>query len=49
MPIPTPNKNEPIKEFISRCMGDPVMNKEFKSRDQRAAVCRTQYDSKGKK
>jgi len=48
MPLPTPKEKEPLREFISRCMSDPVMNKEYKERDQRVAVCRTQFDRKYK-
>ena len=39
MPIPSPNKDEDRKSFMSRCMGDDVMNKEYPDVKQRTAVC----------
>ena len=39
MPIPIKNPEENDKTFISRCMGDSVMNKEFPDQKQRAAIC----------
>jgi len=39
MPIPTPRKGESQQEFISRCMGNPTMRKEFPDQKQRSAVC----------
>ena len=42
MPIPKPNKDESQNSFISRCMSDSVMKKEFPEQKQRSAVC---YDS----
>ena len=42
MPIPKPKKNEEKNEFISRCMSDEVMVKEYPNSRQRAAIC---YDS----
>lgn len=43
MPLPTKNKNETEKEFMSRCMSDDMVNKDFKDQKQRAAVCYSQY------
>ena len=43
MPLPTKNKNETEQEFVSRCAGDEMMNKEFKDQKQRLAVCYSQY------
>jgi hypothetical protein len=40
MPIPKPEKDESNQDFIARCMGDSVMNKEYPDRGQRYAVCR---------
>ena len=48
MPLPTKHKDEPQKEFMSRCMGDDVMNTEFKDSKQRAAVCMSQYQQREK-
>jgi hypothetical protein len=43
MPLPTPNKGESQDDFISRCAGSDVMNKEFPDNDQRVAVCYSQW------
>jgi len=48
MPLPTPEKNEEQDKFISRCMGNPTMNKDFKENAQRAAVCYSQYKKRKK-
>jgi hypothetical protein len=39
MPIPSRNKNEDKSKFLSRCMSDSVMNKEYPDQGQRYAVC----------
>lgn len=41
MPLPNPQSDEKPDEFISRCMGDPVMNREYKDNKQRYAVCQS--------
>ena len=43
MPLPSPSKKETEQEFVSRCMGDEMMNEDFKDQKQRAAVCYSQY------
>jgi hypothetical protein len=43
MPLVTPKKSEKQGEFVSRCMGDETMNKEFPDQKQRAAVCYSQF------
>ena len=43
MPIPSPKKSEKQGDFVSRCMGDETMNKEFPDQKQRAAVCYSQF------
>ena len=48
MPLPTPHKNETQQAFVSRCAGSSVMNREFPDREQRVAVCYSQF-KKGKK
>ena len=48
MPIPTPRKNESSDAFISRCMGDDVMNREYPDQKQRAAVCYSKLRRKRK-
>lgn len=40
--LPKPS-GETEDEFISRCMGDSTMNKEFPDEKQRAAVCYSQW------
>jgi len=42
MPVPTPRKGEEKQAFISRCMGDSVMVKEYEQ-EQRAAICYSQW------
>lgn len=49
MPIPKPGKNEKEDEFISRCMGDDVMVKEYPDEKVRAGICYSQWKDKGKK
>ena len=46
MPLPTPNKDESQDDFLSRCMGDGLMNEEYPDDDQRHAVCQGQWDKK---
>lgn len=48
MPLPKPSKNQKEKEFISKCMGDSAMLKDFPSQKQRAAVCYSQFKKKAK-
>ena len=43
MPLPHPNKKENQQEFVSRCMGNTVMLKDFPDQKQRAAVCYSQF------
>lgn len=39
MPIPSPKENEDRNKFMTRCMSDPTMKKEYKDNQQRVAVC----------
>jgi hypothetical protein len=48
MPIPFPNKKEKRSEFLSRCMGDKVMNDEFNNISQRYAICFKKWEDKKK-
>lgn len=48
MPLPKPSKKETEQEFVSRCMGDDMTNKDFKDQKQRAAVCYSQYKKRVK-
>jgi hypothetical protein len=41
MPLPSPSGNK--RTFISNCMGDSIMNKEFPDAKQRAAVCHSKW------
>ena len=43
MPIPTPEKGEKKQDFISRCMDNEVMKREFPKGEQRVAVCYSSY------
>lgn len=53
MPIPTPTKTEKEKNdkqgFISRCMGDETMVKDYKEQKQRAAICYQKWNDRNKK
>jgi len=42
MPIPNPRKGQKESEFMSRCMSDETMKKDFPDNKQRVAVCLTQ-------
>jgi len=42
MPIPEKNPNEDKQKFVSRCMSNPTMTKEYPDPKQRAAVCLSQ-------
>jgi hypothetical protein len=46
MPLPKPNRGEKKKDFISRCIQDPNVQKEFKSTVQQIAVCYQIYNEK---
>ena len=48
MPLPSKRKNEKENEFMSRCMSDDVMKKEFRTNKQRVAVCMNQYQTRKK-
>lgn len=39
MPIPKPYKNQSQKSFISQCMSNKIMKREFPKQKQRLAVC----------
>ena len=44
MPLPKPSLGESRDEFVGRCMGDDKVTSEFPDRDQRAAVCISQFE-----
>lgn len=43
MPLPKPKKGEKENDFISRCMSNKTMKKEFPDQKQRTAVCYDQW------
>jgi len=43
MPLPSPRNQEEKNKFISRCLSDDNMHKEFKNNQQRVAVCFSLY------
>ncbi len=49
MPMPKPRTGQTKNEFITVCMGNPVMKREFKSKNQRFAVCNDIWKKKDKK
>lgn len=48
MPIPQPSSGEEQKKYISRCMGNPTMRKEFPEQKDRAGVCYSTWRKKKK-
>lgn len=46
MPIPKPHDGEKQKDYISRCMGNSTMVREYPNSDQRYAVCSTTWKNK---
>jgi len=44
--MPSPNKGEKKKAFISRCMGSKEANKTFPDQEQRSAFCYSQWSRK---
>ena len=49
MPIPKPKKDETKKDFLGRCMSDDIMKDEYPEREQRYAVCLTNWKKKDTK
>jgi len=49
MPLPTPNDKEKRSDFVSRCVSSEIVKKDFKSQEQRLAVCYSQYEKAKKK
>jgi hypothetical protein len=39
VPIPKPNQNEDKQKYVSRCMSNDVMKKEYPDAKQRVAIC----------
>lgn len=46
MPLPKVGNNESKEKFLSRCMMDIHMNKEFENDSQRFAVCQSIYEDR---
>lgn len=46
MPLLKPKPGEKEKDFVSRCMSSEQMKKEFPNKDQRLAVCFSQFKKK---
>ena len=44
MPLPKPSLGESRDEFLGRCVGDDKVTSEFPDRDQRVAVCISQFE-----
>jgi len=42
--MPTPRSDEKKNDFVSRCVGDEKMKKEFPNVSQRVAVCYSKFD-----
>jgi hypothetical protein len=49
MPIPSRHENENKNKFVSRCMGDSVMKKEYPDSKQRVAICLSEIKKKKNK
>ena len=49
MPLPKPNKNEQKSHFISRCMSNTNIQNDFKTQEQRVAVCYNLFKHKQSK
>lgn len=49
MPLPKPTKEEDKNAFVSRCMSDETMKKDFTDNKQRVAVCLSQFSRKNPK
>jgi hypothetical protein len=43
MPLPNPGKDEKQDAFVSRCMENPSMKREYQDVKQRVAVCLNQW------
>ena len=48
MPIPNKKPNEDSQKFVSRCMGNETMKKEYPDTKQRVAICLSQTRQKSK-
>ena len=46
MPLPKRKYNESHSKFMSRCVNDETMKKEYKSKSQRIAICYKKSEEK---
>lgn len=46
MPIPKPKAGESQDDFVSRCMENDTMKEEYPDKDQRLAICHSQWEKK---
>ena len=46
MPLPRPQAGESQEKFLSRCMADETMNREYPEKDQRFAICQSRWEKK---
>jgi len=46
MPIPSPEQDEKMTEFLNRCMSDETMVAEYKNERQRMAICAKEWSKK---
>lgn len=49
MPLPSPKKSQTKSTFISQCIGNDTMNKEFPDQKQRIATCYSLWERKKSK
>jgi hypothetical protein len=47
MPVPQPHPHEAQQDFVSRCMGDATMVKDYEQQ-QRAAICYRTWEDRHK-
>ncbi len=46
MPIPKPEPQEEMQDYLDRCMADDVMTSEYPNRMQRLAICAKEWTKK---
>ena len=46
LPLPKPKSNEQKRHFMSRCMSNATMRREYPDQSKRAAVCNSAWDRK---
>ena len=48
MPLPSPNKKQGEDSFVSNCMSNETMKREFPNKKQRLAVCYSKHKNSKK-